>query len=279
MQNVVEQLVEPQASFQYSYGVFARLDEMQLQKVIRISELPLAGKILLVYQSIGRKPEVPQAAGHNCGRMQGIAQYISASQLAHLNEAQILNSSVDEAFINKLNKSGIFITEVEDRPSIFQTVALNGVILECKSELDQLVEGLQALNVHTFLINNPQVFEECFVADIKDPNPDDILNLLYVDFSSSNKTNEELTYSFYVKYIKTCEGDRLKKVLGFFSGEETIPSVGFTPQPCIHFSSSLYPSSATCSFELVLPTSHTSFDKFKASLDEALDSNGGFGCR
>ena len=44
---------------------------MQLQKVIRISELPLAGKILLVYQSIGRKPEAPQAAGHNCGRMQG----------------------------------------------------------------------------------------------------------------------------------------------------------------------------------------------------------------
>ena len=34
----------------------------------------------------------------------------------------------------KLNKSGIFITEVEDRPSIFQTVALNRVILECKSD-------------------------------------------------------------------------------------------------------------------------------------------------
>ena len=88
-----------------------------------------------------------------------------------LSSLQILNSSVDEAFINKFNNSGIFITEVEDRPSIFQTVALNRVILECKSQLDQLVEGLQALNVHTFLINNPQVFEECFVADIKDPNP------------------------------------------------------------------------------------------------------------
>ncbi|KAL5470970.1 hypothetical protein EMCRGX_G029038 [Ephydatia muelleri] len=277
-----QQLVEPQASFQYSYGVFARLDEMQLQKVIRISELPLGGKVLLVYQSIGRTPEAPQAAGHNCGRMQ--VQRSSSCSLPQANlipllTPNILNSSVDEAFINKLNKSGIFITEVEDRPSIFQTVALNRVILECKSELDQLVEGLQALNVLTFLINNPQVFEECFVADIKDPNPDDILNLFYVDYSSSNKTNEELTYSFFVKYIKTCEGDRLKKVLSFFSGEETIPSVGCTPQPCIHFSSSLYPSSATCSFELVLPTSHTSFDKFKASLDEALDSNGGFGCR
>ena len=40
-------------------GFFARLDEMQLQKVIRLSELPLAGKIRAVYRSIGRKPEAP----------------------------------------------------------------------------------------------------------------------------------------------------------------------------------------------------------------------------
>ena len=30
-------------------GVFARLDELQLQKAIRLSELPLAGKIRAVY--------------------------------------------------------------------------------------------------------------------------------------------------------------------------------------------------------------------------------------
>ena len=31
-------------------GVFARLDELQLQKVIRLSELPLPGKIRAMYQ-------------------------------------------------------------------------------------------------------------------------------------------------------------------------------------------------------------------------------------
>ena len=36
-------------------GVFARLDELQLQKAIRLSELPLAGKIRAVYQTIGSK--------------------------------------------------------------------------------------------------------------------------------------------------------------------------------------------------------------------------------
>ena len=33
-------------------GVFARLDELQLQKIIRLSELPLVGKIRGVYQRI-----------------------------------------------------------------------------------------------------------------------------------------------------------------------------------------------------------------------------------
>lgn len=43
-------------------GVFARIDELQLQKAIRLSELPLPGKIRSVYQSIGRKSEAPKAS-------------------------------------------------------------------------------------------------------------------------------------------------------------------------------------------------------------------------
>ena len=35
-------------------GVFARLEEMEIQKVIKLCELPLPGKIRAVYQTIGR---------------------------------------------------------------------------------------------------------------------------------------------------------------------------------------------------------------------------------
>ena len=38
-------------------GVFCRLDELQSQKMIRLSELPVAGKIRVVYQTIGRQSE------------------------------------------------------------------------------------------------------------------------------------------------------------------------------------------------------------------------------
>ena len=40
-------------------GAYDRLEVMQLQKTIRLSELGLPGKILAVYKSIGSKPQAP----------------------------------------------------------------------------------------------------------------------------------------------------------------------------------------------------------------------------
>lgn len=51
-------------------GVLARLDELQLQEAIRLSELPLPGKIRGVYQSIGRKSEAPKASSGTRARAQ-----------------------------------------------------------------------------------------------------------------------------------------------------------------------------------------------------------------
>ena len=51
-------------------GVFARVDELQLQKAIRLSELPLAGKIRAVYQTIGSKTKAQRAVGYKHGRLQ-----------------------------------------------------------------------------------------------------------------------------------------------------------------------------------------------------------------
>ena len=69
-------------------GVFSRLDEMQLQKVIRLSELPLAGKIRSVYQSIGRKPEAPRA-GSKRGRKQGCDGPTSRQKKARITYEQL----------------------------------------------------------------------------------------------------------------------------------------------------------------------------------------------
>ena len=43
-------------------------DRLQLQKTIRLIELPLSGKILAVYKSIGSKPQVSSAGSYKRGR-------------------------------------------------------------------------------------------------------------------------------------------------------------------------------------------------------------------
>ena len=43
-------------------------DRLQLQKTIKLSELPLSGKILAVYKSIGSKPQASSADSYKRGR-------------------------------------------------------------------------------------------------------------------------------------------------------------------------------------------------------------------
>ena len=66
-------------------GMFARLDELRLQKGIRLSELPLAGKIRAVYQTIGSEPHAPRTAGYKHGRLQeGDGEPISRQKKARV---------------------------------------------------------------------------------------------------------------------------------------------------------------------------------------------------
>ena len=52
-------------------GVFARLEELQQQKVLRLSEVPVVGKIRGMYQSIGNKSQAQLATGSKRRRYEG----------------------------------------------------------------------------------------------------------------------------------------------------------------------------------------------------------------
>ena len=52
-------------------GVFARFEEMEKQKAIRLSELPLSGKIRAVYQTFG---QMTQVSTYRNGRKRGRPQ-------------------------------------------------------------------------------------------------------------------------------------------------------------------------------------------------------------
>lgn len=186
-----------------------------------------------------------------------------------------------EAYITQLNKFGIFITEVnlEEKDDIFQTIALQCVILQCKPELDQLIEGLQSLGVHDQIISHAKLFEECFVQGSNaDPSGDDILNSFCINYSSHGQKEEECAYKFFSDYVKQCDRDKLRNLLCFYTAEESIPPLGYSSTPSLSFDHhATYPCASTCLCALTLPTCHTNYDSFAFHMEQALVCHGGFG--
>ena len=76
----------------------ARLDEMQLQKAIRLSELPLPGMIRAVYQRIGSKPQA-ESVGKKRGRPRADDEQYGEKKVKLDCDMQkdITNHKVDEA--------------------------------------------------------------------------------------------------------------------------------------------------------------------------------------
>lgn len=129
-----------------------------------------------------------------------------------------------------------------------------------------------------------------------------ILRKIFVDIRFSERGSnarevEEKTYMLFLDYLEECEQAQssdgvadyqcqdetdqsaitLPMVLSFSTGAEEVPPLGFPHDPVLGFSDSLYPTAATCAIQLTLPTRYTDYSAFKAALDLAFLSHGGFG--
>ena len=64
------------------------------------------------------------------------------------------------------------MTEVtkDESGSLFQNVALERVILQNRAEVDQEIEGLQSLQVHSAMVAHSNLLEPCFVTTSVEPN-------------------------------------------------------------------------------------------------------------
>ena len=57
-----------------------------------------------------------------------------------------------------------------EKESIMQKFAMQNAILNVKAELDQLVEGPRALNVHNTICSHATLFQETFTLNTKEPS-------------------------------------------------------------------------------------------------------------
>ena len=66
--------------------------------------------------------------------------------------------------------------------------------------------------------------------------------------------------------------------MNFFTGAKDVPPAGYDVGPSIYFGEKdFYPKASTCALQLTLPTQHCDYASFKAALDTAFLSHGGFG--
>ena len=88
-----------------------------------------------------------------------------------------------------------------------------------------------------------------------------------------------LIVMFDVRFIGTAEAN-LEHILFFFTGSIRIPVGGFddVDKPMLSFNrSEVYPTSATCSFMLILPSKYVVYEEFKQKMDQGMLSHGGYG--
>ena len=98
-------------------GVFERLEEMLSQNLIRLSELPVVGKIRAVYQSVGNKPQAsigvrkrgrPHVSGSGDCRGRNVKNRVSFEQLDVGKELSTWKKPELEGYLHhfQLKKSG-----------------------------------------------------------------------------------------------------------------------------------------------------------------------------
>lgn len=74
-----------------------------------------------------------------------------------------VDSSMYRKYTVQLTECGIFSNGKLNAKSLVQAVAMHHVVLSCKAELDQLIDGLNALGMHKHLVNHSDILSHLFV--------------------------------------------------------------------------------------------------------------------
>ena len=72
-------------------------------------------------------------------------------------------------------------------------------------------------------------------------------------------------------HIHFADAVTLPMALGFFTGAEEMPPLGFPHEPTLVFSdTNPYPTALTCAIQLTLPTKYNTYAEFRRSMSYAM---------
>ncbi|CAC5397211.1 G2H3 [Mytilus coruscus] len=152
----------------------------------------------------------------------------------------------------------------------------------------KLRDGLQTLDVLTYIQEHYKAFKDLFVCQGNEKLTAEMMEVVFMDIKmsvpgSNRRRDEENIVGYWRDFLIDLQEDEdgeitLGDVLSFATGADCVPPLGFDPSPSITFlhDSGLFPKANTCSMELKLPVSED-FNTFKKNMTFGIANSPGFG--
>ncbi|CAI5673965.1 unnamed protein product [Oreochromis niloticus] len=183
------------------------------------------------------------------------------------------------------------LRRLEDKDLLIHDILMFQVIHRVRGPFERFQDGLRTLEVLDKIQAHPESFRTllCWSPSVLTADLLDSLFTIRLSPAGSNKRHAEaVVISFWRDYLTDAEDQdgtqKLGTILAFATGANTVPPIGFSPQPSIEFlhqepdaqTMSKLPIANTCINCLKLPL-HTSYKDFQENMDFALGNTHGFG--
>ncbi|XP_076148922.1 G2/M phase-specific E3 ubiquitin-protein ligase-like [Alosa pseudoharengus] len=182
------------------------------------------------------------------------------------------------------------LKHIQDKYLLVEDIIMFQVVHRVSGAFERFREGMKTLGALDAIRMHPDAFRPLFCHEPSPLTADVLEQLFEIRLSAvgSNKRRaEECVVAFWRDYLLDVEEQegplKLEGILAFATGADTIPPLGFSPQPSVDFLHELplrqgrqFPTANTCINCLRLPVLK-SFEDFKESMDFALKNTQGFG--
>ncbi|KAM4690079.1 G2/M phase-specific E3 ubiquitin-protein ligase [Rhinophrynus dorsalis] len=184
--------------------------------------------------------------------------------------------SVILRYYDYLQKTGSLrlVQTVSDKDLIIKDILAHHVIHRVQEPLESFKEGLKTLGVLEKIQAHPSAFWSILCLKPEKLTAKVLAELFTITYPGDFTTKQQSeVQDFWTDYLDDTEEGKtsttLEDILNFATGLDSIPLVGFDPQPNVHFNRKVLPRAHKNINCMELPVS-SSYAEFRKSVDQAI---------
>ena len=196
---------------------------------------------------------------------------------------KILGNDVYFEIINQSQWPTAKVINTNTRHMLAQQLILNDVVFQRMPQILALRDGLQSLGVLDMLMQYPQQCRQLLVFREETLTPSQFINDILTKASQLDPEDpvKKAAHQFFMQYISaSCEDKkkefpegRLKLLLQFATGQASVTGISYVQVELAYLEdeeAKTLPEATACAGKLHLPTVHSTYQSFEASMDTAL---------